>query len=134
MEEEEDHGAFDNSPLFTFVESQLQLLRDAAPDAKKLDNTKDQHHFIKAVRKRVLDLPESKALTREGKEDLKAAINSWFSVRSKRQTNKIKFAKTWTPRLVLYEEQKEIVNDMKGEMYERARRKGDSSRRPFDYF
>ena len=90
--------------------------------------------MIKQVRKRVLDLLESKALHTSQREDLRDAINSWFSLRSKHQTNAIKFAKTWTARLVLYEEHKEQVNEIKATLYEKAMRKGENPKRPFDYF
>lgn len=134
MEPTEINASFQTPTSFTFVPEQLQILQDTLADVKKLDNKKDRHRMVKQVRKRVLDLPESKALDTSRREDLRAAIDSWFSARSKRQTNKIKFAKTWTARLVLYEEHKEEVNEIKATLYEKAMRKGDNPKRPFDYF
>jgi hypothetical protein len=90
--------------------------------------------MVRQVRKRVFDLPDSKTLDRSAREELEAAIDSWFSVRSKRQSNKIKFAKTWTARMVLYEEHKEEVNEIKLRLYEKAKQKGENPKRLFDYF
>jgi hypothetical protein len=134
MEADEDNPSFNTPTSFRFVPSQLQILQETLADVKKLDNKKDRHRMIKQVRKQVLELPESKALDISQKEDLEAAINSWFSVRSKRQTNKIKFAKIWTARLVLYEENKEEVNEIKAKLYEKAMLKAENPKRPFDYF
>ena len=124
MEPGNGNPSFQTPTSFTFVPSQLQILQDTLADVKKLDNKKDQHHIIKQGRKRVLELPDSKSLDTSKREDLEAAINSWFSVCSKHQTNKIKFAKTWTMHLVLYEEHKEEVNEIKATLYEKAMCKG----------
>src|SRR5271168_3522355 len=121
-------------PLSPSPPTQLEILQDALADVRNLDNKKDRHRMVRQVRKRVFDLPDSKTLDRSAREELEAAIDSWFSVRSKRQSNKIKFAKTWTPRLVLYEEHKEKVNEIKSRLYEKAKRKGENPTRSFDYF
>ena len=76
--------------------------------------------MIKKVRKHVLDLPENQTLDTKGREELQAAIDAWFAAWSKCLTNKIKFAKTWTARLVLYEEHKEEVHEIQAKLYEAA--------------
>ena len=133
-EPEDNNPSFQTPTSFTFLPPQLQLLQESLADVKKLDNKKDRHRMIKQVRKRVFELPESKALCTSQRDDLRAAINSWFSMRSKHQSNTIKFAKTWTARLVLYEEHKEEVNKIKATLYEKAMQKGENPKRPFDYF
>jgi hypothetical protein len=121
-------------PSHRFLPTQLEILQECLTDVKKLENIKDRHRLIKQVRKRVLDLPESQSLDTDDKEVLKSAINSWFSVRSKRQGNKMVFAKTWTARLVLYEEHKEEVNESKQRLYEEAKQNGDNPKTPFNFF
>jgi hypothetical protein len=134
MEPQDNNPSFQTPTTFTFTPTQLEILQDTLADVRNLDNKKDRHRMVRQVRKRVFDLPESKTLDRSAREDLEAAINSWFSVRSKRQSNKIKFAKTWTARMVLYEEHKEEVNEIKSRLYEKAKGKGENPKRSFDYF
>jgi len=134
MEPPDNNPSLQFPTSFTFIPTQLQILQDSLADVRNLDNKKARQRMIKQVRKHVLDLPESKTLNTSAKEELRAAVDSWFSVRSKRQSNKIKFAKTWTVRMVLYEEHKEEVNEIKSRLYEKAKRKGENPKRLFDYF
>ena len=90
--------------------------------------------MIKKVRKRVLDLPENQTLDTKGREELQAAIDAWFAAWSKHLMNKIKFAKTWTARLILYGEHKEEVHKIQAKLYEAAQQNGANPKRPFDFF
>src|SRR5271168_2434515 len=123
MEPPDNNPSLQFPTSFTFIPTQLQILQDSLADVRNLDNKKARQRMIKQVRKCVLDLPESKTLNTSAKEELRAAVDSWFSVWLKRQSNKIKFAKTWTVRMVLYEEHKEEVNEIKSRLYEKAKRK-----------
>jgi len=119
---------------YTFLAPQLQLLQDKAETVKSEVNLKERRKLIKRIRKEVLDLPDSKKLSLQAKTDLAIAVDTWFSHRSKKRGNKVKFAKTWTGRLVLYEENKRRVNDRKLELYEEARAEGKEPKSPFSYF
>lgn len=132
MQPQED-PSFQTPTRFTFLETQLQILQDALGDVKKLDSKKERRQMIKRVRIRILDLPESKPLDANGREHLRAAIDTWFSLRSKRQTNKIKFGKTWNARLVLHHENKEKVQAIQATLYEKTQEKGANPKRRFDF-
>jgi hypothetical protein len=119
---------------YTFLASQLQLLQDKAESVKSKENVKQRHKLIRSIRKEVLALPDSKKLSVQARTDLAIAVDTWFSLRTKKRGNKVKFAKTWTGRLVLYEENKERINQRKLELYEEARAEGKEPRNPFSYF
>jgi hypothetical protein len=133
LQPQDDVPCFETPTPFTFLATQLQILQDALEDVKKLDSKKERNRKIKTVRNQILELPESKTLDTNGIEDLRAAIGTWFSLRSKRQTNKIKFGKTWNARLVLYEENKEEVLAMQARLYKKAEKKGENPKRTFDF-
>lgn len=130
---QDDVPSFEIPTPFTFLPTQLQILKDALEDVKKLDSKKERNRMIKTVRNQILNLPESTTLDTNGREDLRAAIATWFSLRSKRQTNKIKFGKTWNARLVLYEENKEEVLRMQAKLYKKAEKRGENPKRNFDF-
>ena len=119
---------------YTFLPTQLQLLQDNVEMVKAKDNAKGRHKLIKAIRKQILGLPESKALSVEDREDLSIAINSWFSVRTKKGGSTVKFVKVWTGRLAMYQENKQAVNELKSELYEKAKQKGKEPSNAFNYF
>lgn len=133
MQPQDDVPSFETPTSFTFLPTQLQILQDALNDVKKLDSKKERNQMIKTIRNRILELPESNALDAHGREDLRAAIGTWFSLRSKRQTNKIKFGKTWNARLVLYEENKEEVLAMQAKLFKKAEKRGENPKRNFDF-
>jgi hypothetical protein len=133
MQPQDDVPSFETPTSFTFLPTQLQILQDALEDVKKLDSKKERNQKIKTVRNQILELPESQTLDTNGREDLRAAIATWFSLRSKRQTNKIKFGKTWNARLVLYQENKEEVLAMQARLYRKAEKKGENPKRNFDF-
>lgn len=130
---QDDVPSFEIPTPFTFLPTQLQILKDALEDVKKLDSKKERNQMIKTVRNQILNLPESTTLDTNRREDLRAAIATWFSLRSKRQTNKIKFGKTWNARLVLYEENKEEVLRMQAKLYKKAEKRGENPKRNFDF-
>ena len=119
---------------FQFLPSQFKILEDNITLIQSKEKKKEKHKIIKNIKKEIFELPETKALPLEKREDLKIAIDSWFSRRLKGRTHKIKFGKTWSGRLAMYEEQKESVNQLKVELYETAKRKGKTPRSPFHYF
>lgn len=119
---------------YTFLAPQLQLLQDQAETVKSIENTKARHKLIKTIRKQVLALPDSKKLSIHARTNLAIAVDTWFSLRSKKSGNKVKFGKMWTGRLVLYDENKERINKRKVELYEEARAEGKEPRNPFSYF
>jgi hypothetical protein len=119
---------------YTFLAPQLQLLQDKAETVKSTENLRKRHKLIKTIRKEVLNLPDSKKLSVQARTDLAIAVDTWFSLRSKKRGNKVKFAKMWTGRLVLYDENKERINERKLELYEEARAEGKEPRNPFSYF
>ena len=119
---------------YTFLAPQLQLLQDQVETVKSTENVKARHKLIKSIRKQVLALPESKKLSVHDRTDLATAVDTWFSLRSKKRGNKVKFGKMWTGRLVLYDENKEKINKCKLELYEEARAEGKEPRNPFSYF
>lgn len=121
-------------PSYRFLPNQLAILQESVADVNKLINIKERHRFIKQVRKRVLELSESKSLDMDNKEALKEAINKWFRVRSKRQGKKMTFAKTWTARLVLYEEHKKEVNELKETLFHQAKENGENPKSTFNFF
>lgn len=123
---------------FVFLPDQLKILQDnlTVVQSKK---AKEKHKHIKSIRKQILELPVSKALPLEQREDLKIAINSWFSRRTRGGSHKIKFGKTWNGRLVMYDERRETVNQLKAELFDKAKTKSkakgkDGPRNGFDYF
>jgi hypothetical protein len=118
----------------TFLPTQLQLLQENVEIVKAADNVKRRHKLIKSIRKQILALPESKNLSVEVKADLARAVDSWFSVRTRRSRNTVKFVKVWTGRLVMYEENKQRVNELKSELFEKARRQGKEPTNAFSYF
>jgi hypothetical protein len=109
---------------FVFLPDQLKMLQDTLPEVQKKETRKDKHRMIKSIRKNIMELPESIAMPLEQREDLKIAIDCWFSRRTKGRSHKIKFGKTWSGRLVMYEEQRERVNELKERLYEKAKEKG----------
>jgi hypothetical protein len=119
---------------YTFLPAQLQLLQENVETVKAGDNVKARHKLIKSIRKQILALPESKNLSVEVRADLARAIDSWFSVRTRRSRSTVKFVKKWTGRLVMYEENKQRVNELKSELYEKARRQGKEPTNAFSYF
>jgi hypothetical protein len=133
MQPQDGVPSFETPTPFTFLATQLQILQDALEDVKKLDSKKERNQKIKIVRNQILELPESQTLDTNGREDLRAAIATWFSLRSKRQTQKIKFGKTWNARLVLYEENKDEVLAMQARLYQKAEKKGENPKRNFDF-
>ena len=127
-------SSFQTPTPFTFAPAQLKILQDNLPDVTNADTKNERHRMIKDVRKQVLNLPECRTLNARGRENLKAAIDTWFRARSKRQTNKIKFGKTWNARLVLYEEHKEEVHEIQARLFEKAQQEGKDPQRHFDFF
>ena len=119
---------------YTFLPTQLQLLQENAETVKAKDNVKARHKLIKSIRKQILALPESKNLSVQERANLATAINSWFSVRTKRTGSTVKFVKVWMGRLVMYEENKQMVNELKSELYEKAKRQGKDPSNAFNYF
>ena len=118
----------------TFLPTQLQLLQENVEIVKAADNVKRRHKLIKSIRKQILALPELKNLSVEVKADLARAVDSWFSVRTRRSRSTVKFVKVWTGRLVMYEEKKQRVNELKSELFEKARRQGKEPSNAFSYF
>jgi hypothetical protein len=119
---------------YTFLAAQLQILQDKAETVKSKENVKERHKLIKSIRKEVLALPVSQKLSVQARSDLAIAVDTWFSLRAKKRGNKVKFGKMWTGRLVLYDENKERINERKLELYEEARAEGKEPRNPFSYF
>ena len=46
----------------------------------------------------------------------------------------MKFAKAWTGRLAMYEENKQTINERKSSLYEEAKAEGKEPRNAFSYF
>jgi hypothetical protein len=134
-EPQQEDPPFQTPTRFTFLPTQLEILKDALVDVKNLESKKERSRFIKTVRIRILDLPETKTMTLDakGKEDLLAAMNTWFSLRSKRQSNKMKFGKKWNARLVLHEQNKEKVQGIQTKLYRKAEEEGENPKRQFDF-
>jgi hypothetical protein len=120
--------------LYKFLPAQLQLLQDNAETVKSHDKVKGRYKLIKAIRKQVLALPESKNLSLQEKGNLAIAVDSWFAVRTKKTGNKVKFGKTWTGRLALYEENKVMTNELKLKLYDKGKAEGKEPRNAFSYF
>jgi hypothetical protein len=133
MQPQQEDPSFQTPTRFTFSETQLQILQDALADVKNLDSKKERRRMIKKVRIQILDLPENTPLDTKGRESLRAAIDTWFSLRAKRQTTKIKFGKSWHARLVLHEENKEKVEAIQARLYKKAQEKGHNPPRQFDF-
>jgi hypothetical protein len=127
-------NAIQTPSTFTFLPEQLTLLQDHVDDVKNSGSKKERHRLIKSIRKDVLALPVSVGLPLEQRRNLKHAVDTWFSLRTKHRSNKIKFGKTWTGRLVMYSENKERVNALKTKLYEKDNRKGQGSMNSFNYF
>jgi hypothetical protein len=133
-EAESEPQAIETPASYTFLPAQLQILQENVETVKAQENVKARHKAIKAIRKQVLALPESKDLSVEDKADLATAVNSWFSVRTKKGRSTVKFVKVWTGRLVMYQENKQRVNELKSELYEKAKRQGKEPSNAFNYF
>ena len=133
MQPQQDGPSFQTPTRFTFLPSQLEILQEALADVKNLDSKKERRRRIKAIRKQILALPESKTLDANGREDLEAAINTWFSLRAKRQTDKLKFGKKWNARLVFHQQNKEKVQEKQLRLFEKAIEKGENLKRQFDF-
>lgn len=131
-EEEENPIVMPQS--YTFKEEQLRILQDHVSAIKAAEHKKQRAKLIKAARKEIMDLPESKGLPLQERQDLAIAVDSWFGGRSKRRNIKIKFGKAWTGRLVMYQERKETVNASKAGMFEQAKRKGKEPATAFNFF
>jgi len=120
--------------LFEFLPSQVKILQDNLTSVQAKENRKEKHKLIKTIRKEILELPESKNLPLEKREDLKTAVNSWFARRTTGGGQRIRFGKIWSARMVLYEEEKDKVNSLKMKLYEKAKGKGKTPRSAFHYF
>jgi hypothetical protein len=120
--------------LLKFSPAQIQLLQENVEVVKAQENSKARQRLIKSIRKKILADSEAKNLSVEEKADLASAVNSWFSVRTKRSGNRVKFAKAWTARLAMYEESKQRINERKSSLYEEAKAEGKEPRNAFSYF
>ena len=119
---------------FMFNEEQLKLLQSHIPAIQSADGKKERHKLIKVARKEVMALPASKALPAEKRQELTVAVNSWFARRAKGTKQKIKFGKTWTGRLAMYDEKKEMVNELKARLFEEAKAEGKDPTTAFNFF
>jgi hypothetical protein len=133
MEPQQEGPSFQTPTRFTLLPTQLQILQEALADVKNLDSKKERRRKIKTIRTQILALPESQTLDANGKEDLGAAINTWFSLRAKRQTDKLKFGKKWNARLVFHQQNKEKVQETQLKLYQKAIEKGENPKRQFDF-
>lgn len=118
---------------YTFLPAQLQLLHENADTVKSKENAKERSKLIKSIRRQILALPDSQNQTVQERTDLATAVDTWFSLRSKQRGKKIKWGKKWNGRLVLYEENKQRINELKVELFEEGSAKGKDPKTPFHY-
>ena len=131
---EGDENSIQMPQSHKFIEQQLEILQYHVATVKAAETKKDQHKIIKTAWKEVLALSTSRALPAEARQDLIVAINSWSAVWSRRTRDRIKFGKTWTGRLVMYHEKKEMVNRLKAKLFEEAKDKGNEPATAFNFF
>ena len=122
------------SPKFKFTSEQVQVLQNHAPGIKAAPNGKVKNKLIKAARKAVQALPATKKLPLEERRMLAPAVKAWYARKSNRNTGQMKFGKVWSARLVMYEHNREAVNQLKMDLYEKAVKKGKNPKSPFDFF
>lgn len=134
MSDSDEENPIKTPRSFSFNAEQLQILQNHIAGIKSAERKKDRHKLVKAARKEVMALSTSTALPAERRQELTVAVNSWFAVRAKSSKNKIKFGKAWTGRLVMYDEKKEIVNELKGQLFEEAKAKGKDPTTAFNFF
>ena len=131
---EEEQNPIETPQGFKFNDEQLRILQDHVAAIKSAENKKDRAKLVKAARKEVMELPASKGLPLEGRQDLVIAVDSWFAGRLRGSRNKIKFGKAWSGRLVMYQEKKEAVNELKASMFEEAKQTGKDPAKEFNFF